>query len=110
MGHFFGDLCGNAKHKIYCFFARYEEHTKRFNHLFSSIYPSLFHSKYFFNFTGVIGQKVTTPLNLPANVLVRGWMPQKRLLAHPLVSCFITHGGLSSLSEAIQVSTFNVVY
>lgn len=38
--------------------------------------------------------------NLP-NVLVRSWFPQKAILMHPNLKCFITHGGYNSIQETI---------
>lgn len=41
--------------------------------------------------------------NIP-NVRVQSWFPQKAILKHPNVRCFITHGGLNSIQESIYFS------
>ncbi|XP_001944591.2 UDP-glucuronosyltransferase 2B15 [Acyrthosiphon pisum] len=42
--------------------------------------------------------------NLPKNVMVRKWLPQREILLHPNVKLFISHGGISGLYEAIDGS------
>lgn len=40
--------------------------------------------------------------NLPENVLIRKWLPQTDILAHPNIVLFISHGGLFSNFEAVN--------
>lgn len=42
------------------------------------------------------------PFNVSSNVMTLEWLPQNDLLAHANVKAFITHGGLSSVMEAIH--------
>jgi len=39
---------------------------------------------------------------LPSNVILRKWLPQPGILAHPNLALFLTHGGLNSQLEAIN--------
>ena len=39
--------------------------------------------------------------DLPENVIVKSWLPQQDILAHPNLKVFVTHGGIGSLTEAI---------
>ncbi|XP_041979455.1 UDP-glycosyltransferase UGT5-like [Aricia agestis] len=39
--------------------------------------------------------------NKPDNVLIKHWLPQKEILAHPNIKMFISHGGLIGTQEAI---------
>lgn len=39
--------------------------------------------------------------NKPANVMLKDWLPQDDILAHPNVRLFIMHGGLGGIAEAL---------
>lgn len=39
--------------------------------------------------------------NFPENVLIKSWLPQDDILAHPNTKAFITHCGISSYNEAL---------
>ncbi|KAI8128479.1 UDP-glucuronosyltransferase 2B18 [Lucilia cuprina] len=40
--------------------------------------------------------------NLPSNVMIKAWLPQADILAHPNVKVFITHGGLFGTQEGVH--------
>ncbi|XP_050432597.1 UDP-glucosyltransferase 2-like isoform X2 [Adelges cooleyi] len=40
--------------------------------------------------------------NKPANVMTSKWFPQRDILLHPNVKLFISHGGISSVYEAVD--------
>ncbi|XP_022164267.1 UDP-glucuronosyltransferase 2C1-like isoform X3 [Myzus persicae] len=40
--------------------------------------------------------------NLPKNVMIKKWLPQREILLHPNVKLFISHGGISGLYEAVD--------
>ncbi|KAL0120583.1 hypothetical protein PUN28_008344 [Cardiocondyla obscurior] len=42
------------------------------------------------------------PHDLPENIYTLPWMPQSKILKHPNIKAFITHGGLLSTQEAIM--------
>ncbi|XP_043467693.1 UDP-glycosyltransferase UGT5-like [Leptopilina heterotoma] len=48
-----------------------------------------------------IPRKEDLPEGLPKNVHVLPWMPQMKILQHPNVKVFITHGGLMGTQESI---------
>jgi len=39
---------------------------------------------------------------LPENIMIRKWLPQADILAHPNVKVFITHGGLFGTQEGVH--------
>lgn len=39
--------------------------------------------------------------HLPSNVMIKKWMPQNDILAHPNLKLFITHGGIFGTQEGI---------
>jgi glucuronosyltransferase len=39
--------------------------------------------------------------NNPGNIMIKSWIPQRDVLAHPNVKLFITHGGLLGATEAM---------
>lgn len=41
-------------------------------------------------------------LEVPNNILVKGWIPQQDVLRHENVKVFVTQGGMQSLEEAIN--------
>lgn len=47
-------------------------------------------------------EKPSIAIQLPKNVIIRPWLPQSDILAHPKIRCFITHSGLYSISFAMN--------
>ncbi|XP_045479551.1 UDP-glycosyltransferase UGT5-like [Harmonia axyridis] len=39
--------------------------------------------------------------NVPKNIMVRNWVPQADILAHPKTRLFIAHGGLGGVTESV---------
>ncbi|KAH8290216.1 hypothetical protein KR054_001101, partial [Drosophila jambulina] len=64
--------------------------------------------KIFLNVFGSLKQRVLWKFedesvsNLPANVMVKSWLPQADILAHPNVKVFISHGGTNGVMEAMH--------
>ncbi|XP_065216843.1 UDP-glucosyltransferase 2-like [Planococcus citri] len=44
-------------------------------------------------------------LNLPSNVMMLDWVPQRDILEHENVKAFITHWGVGSMNEAVHTAT-----
>ncbi|XP_013184515.1 UDP-glucosyltransferase 2 [Amyelois transitella] len=42
--------------------------------------------------------------NVPKNVKIQKWFPQRDLLGHPNIKAFVTQGGLQSFDEAVDVA------
>lgn len=47
--------------------------------------------------------------DMPKNVIVRKWLPQRDVLCHPNVRLFLSHGGLLGVSEAVHCAVPVVV-
>ena len=43
--------------------------------------------------------------DIPSNVMIKQWVPQQDVLAHPNLKVFVTHGGLLSVQEALYHKT-----
>ncbi|XP_023245856.1 UDP-glucuronosyltransferase 2B19-like [Copidosoma floridanum] len=48
-----------------------------------------------------IANEKKLPPGLPSNVLIKQWIPQQDVLAHPNIKVFVTHGGLMGTQEAL---------
>lgn len=46
--------------------------------------------------------------DIPANIMVKQWLPQQEILAHQNLKVFVTHGGLFSVMEALYTDTVMV--
>lgn len=47
--------------------------------------------------------------NLPENIIVRTWLPQRDALCHPNVRLFLGHGGLLGVTEAVHCGVPSVL-
>ena len=72
-----------------------------------STFPADIVQKFASAFRQLDGYRVVWRLNsrhgveLPDNVMIRPWLPQNDLLAHPAVKLFITHCGINGQFEAV---------
>ncbi|XP_001943837.2 UDP-glucuronosyltransferase 2B15 [Acyrthosiphon pisum] len=41
-------------------------------------------------------------MNIPENIMIKKWFPQRDVLLHPNVKLFISHGGISGVYEAVD--------
>lgn len=48
--------------------------------------------------------------DIPSNVMIRDWMPQNDILAHPNVILFISHGGMLGAMESLYHGVSNCQY
>ncbi|KAH8311526.1 hypothetical protein KR044_006711 [Drosophila immigrans] len=67
--------------------------------LFVAVFARLPRHHVLWTWAGNTSELLLSPL--PANVLVRDWLPQQDILGHPRLQLFITHGGLLSQHEAV---------
>lgn len=49
----------------------------------------------------VLWKYETNETQMPGNVLIRDWLPQSDILAHPKIKVFVSHCGASSINEAL---------
>lgn len=85
-------------HLIYCKRANYTEHYKseNLNFLrFSEVFQTL-KQRVIWKFEDEL------TVNIPSNVLIRKWLPQNNILAHPNIILFMSQGGMFSTFEAIS--------
>jgi len=74
---------------------------------FTSIIPNDVVDKFLTTFRQLSGYRVIWRLDnkenveLPDNVMIRQWLPQNDILAHPSVKLFITHAGHNGHAEAV---------